>query len=217
MIAIIPARGGSKGIPNKNIKIINGKPLIWWSIDVLEKANVDRIIVSTDSVVYKKIIEDFNFSKVEVIIRSTKNSSDTSSTESVLIETINTLGLQDDIILVQATSPLIKTNHINEGINLYKKYDSILSVVCQKRFFWNKDGVPLNYDYKNRPRRQDFEDVFIENGAFYINSSVNIIKTKNRLSGKIGLYEMPLYSYFELDDDSDWEIISKLFELKNIE
>tara|TARA_B110000240_G_C13511073_1_gene459421 strand:- start:3690 stop:4343 length:654 start_codon:yes stop_codon:yes gene_type:complete len=217
MIAIIPARGGSKGIPNKNIKIINGKPLIWWSIDVLEKANVDRIIVSTDSVDYKKIIEDFNFSKVEVIIRSTKNSSDTSSTESVLIETINTLGLQDDIILVQATSPLIKTNHINEGINLYEKYDSILSVVCQKRFFWNKDGAPLNYDYKNRPRRQDFEDVFIENGAFYINSSVNIIKTKNRLSGKIGLYEMPLYSYFELDDDSDWEIISKLFELKSFE
>ena len=217
MIAIIPARGGSKGIPNKNIKIINGKPLIWWSIDVLEKANVDRIIVSTDSVDYKKIIEDFNFSKVEVIIRSTKNSSDTSSTESVLIETINTLGLQDDIILVQATSPLIKTNHINEGINLYEKYDSILSVVCQKRFFWNKDGAPLNYDYKNRPRRQDFEDVFIENGAFYINSSVNIIKTKNRLSGKIGLYEMPLYSYFELDDDKDWEIISKLFELNSSE
>ena len=213
MIAIIPARGGSKGIPNKNIKLINGKPLIWWSINALEKANVDRIIVSTDSVDYKKIIEDFNFSKVEVNIRSTKNSSDKSSTESVLIETINKLGLQDDIILVQATSPLIKTNHINEGIDLYKKYDSILSVVSQKRFFWNKDGIPLNYDYKYRPRRQDFEDIYIENGAFYINSSVNIINTKNRLSGKIGLYKMPLYTYFELDDDSDWEIISKLFEL----
>ena len=217
MIAIIPARGGSKGIPNKNIKIINGKPLIWWSIDVLEKANVDRIIVSTDSVDYKKIIEDFNFSKVEVIIRSTKNSSDTSSTESVLIETINTLGLQDDIILVQATSPLIKTKHINEGINLYEKYDSILSVVSQKRFFWNKESIPLNYDYRNRPRRQDFDEIFVENGAFYINSSENIINTKNRLSGKIGLYEMPLNSYFELDDDKDWEIISKLFELNSSE
>lgn len=217
MIAIIPARSGSKGIPDKNIKIINGKPLIWWSINALENSNVNRIIISTDSSYYKEIIENFNFSKVEIIIRSKKNSSDISSTESVLIETIKKLELKDDIILVQATSPLTKTIHFNEAIDLYKKYDSIISVVSQKRFFWNKNGTAVNYDYQNRPRRQDFDDIFVENGAFYINSSKNILKYKNRLSGKIGLYKMPLYSYFELDEDSDWEIISKLFELKTIE
>lgn len=208
MIAIVPIRSGSKGIPNKNIKSFNGKPLIWWVLDSLEKSNVEQIIVSTDPE-YKDIIEKFGFSKVITYTRNSKNSRDTSSTEDVLLETISNLNLKGDIILAQATSPLTTFEDINGGINLYKDYDSILSVVNQKRFIWNKEGA-INYNYNNRPRRQDWNGFFVENGAFYINSSENILKYKNRLSGNIGLYEMPEYTYYEIDDINDWVIMESI-------
>lgn len=209
MIAILPIRSGSKGIPNKNIKLFNGKPLIWWVLNSLEQSNISQIIVATDPE-YKDIIDNLGFSKTKTYIRNPKNSRDTSSTEDVLLETINQLGIEDDIMLVQATSPLTTTHDINGGIELYKKYDSILSVVNQKRFIWDKTGEPINYNYRNRPRRQDWEGFFVENGAFYINSSSNILKYKNRLSGNIGLYEMPESTYYEIDDISDWVIMESI-------
>jgi N-acylneuraminate cytidylyltransferase len=90
--------------------------------------------------------------------------------------------------------------------------DSLLSAVRTKRFFWNASGEPLNYDYNNRPRRQDFEGLFMENGAFYINSVENILKFKNRLSGKVGVYEMPEASGFEIDEPEDWIIVESLLQ-----
>ena len=95
---------------------------------------------------------------------------------------------------------------------MYKNYDSILSVVNQKRFIWDSRGKSLNYNYKKRPRRQNFEGYFVENGAFYINSSKNILKYKNRLSGKIGLCEMDEKTYYEIDSHNDWEIIENLIK-----
>ncbi len=209
MIAILPIRSGSKGIPNKNIKSFNGKPLIWWTLNSLEQSNISQTIVATDPE-YKDIIDDLGFLKTKTYVRNPKNSRDISSTEDVLLETINQLNLKDDIMLVQATSPLTTTHDINEGIKLYKNYDSILSVVKQKRFIWDKVGESINYDYKNRPRRQDWDGFFVENGAFYINSSENILKYKNRLNGNIGLYEMSESTYYEIDDISDWVIMESI-------
>lgn len=209
MVAIVPIRSKSKGIPNKNIKLFNGKPLIWWVLNSLEQSNISEVIVATDSE-YKNIIDNLGFSKTKIYIRDPKNSRDTSSTEDVLLETINQLNLKDDIMLVQATSPLTTTHDINGGIKLYKDYDSVLSVVRQKRFIWDRIGNPTNYNYKNRPRRQDWEGFFVENGAFYINSSSNILKHKNRLSGNIGLYEMPESTYYEIDNISDWVIMESI-------
>jgi N-acylneuraminate cytidylyltransferase len=81
-----------------------------------------------------------------------------------------------------------------------------------KRFFWNENGTPINYDYKNRPRRQDFDGMLMENGAFYISSIGNIKKYKNRLSGKIAIYEMPEYTAIEIDEEDDWIIAEKLMQ-----
>jgi len=211
MIAIVPIRSGSKGIPNKNIKLLGGKPLVWWILNALENSNVDQIIVATDEE-YMELISELEISKKITYVRDSKNSKDESSTEDVLIEIINNLQINDDIMLAQATSPLTTSNDINNGIKLYKNFDSIVSVVKQKRFIWDKNGTATNYDINNRPRRQDWEGYYVENGAFYINHSSNILKDKNRLSGRIGCSIMNDKTYFEIDSEDDWIVIENLIK-----
>ena len=86
VVAFVPARGGSKSIPEKNIKMFCGKPLIFWNLQELQNSNVDEIIVATDSDKIKSVVNSFNFSKVKIYERSIENTQDTSSTESVMIE-----------------------------------------------------------------------------------------------------------------------------------
>lgn len=216
IIAFVPARGGSKSIPLKNIKDLCGKPLIYWNLLSLENSeSINKIIVSTDSKKIEEVVRNFNFSKVEIHKRSKINASDTASTESVImeyIESAKSLNQNDIFILVQATSPLTTTKHFEEAIDLYKKggFDSLLTCVRNKRFFWNNDGTSKNYDYKNRPRRQDFSGSLMENGSFYINRIKNIVESKNRLSGKIGIYEMPEYTAIEIDEEDDWLLMESL-------
>lgn len=214
-VAFIPVRGGSKSIPLKNIKDFCGKPLVYWNIKALQDADcIDKIIVATDSSIIKETVNSFDFSKVSIYDRKAENAVDTASTESVMLEYIESAKLSEDLIfmLVQATSPLTQTVHFEEAMNMYNsgKYDSLLTCVKNYRFFWNEDGTSKNYDYKNRPRRQDFDGVFMENGAFYINSVKNIKEYKNRLSGKIGIYEMPEYTATEIDEPDDWIILENL-------
>ena len=215
VIAFIPVRGGSKSIPLKNIKPFCGKPLVCWNIEALEQCGqIDRIIVATDSVEIENVVREHHFSKTEIYRRLPENASDTASTESVMLEYIDAKKMSDEtvFILVQATSPLTQTEHFDGAMEMYKSgaYDSILTCVRNKRFFWNVDGTSHNYDYRKRPRRQEFDGMFMENGAFYINTVGNIIRDKNRLSGKIGIYEMPEYTSIEIDEPDDWTILEQL-------
>lgn len=219
VIAFIPARGGSKSIPEKNIKSFCGKPLIFWNLQELQNSNADNIVVATDSEKIKNIVNSFNFSKVSVYDRSNENSQDISSTESVMLEYINSISLSDTdtFMLVQTTSPFTQKNHFNEGLELFEKHDAVLSCCESKRFSW-RDGKSMNYDIYNRPRRQDFEGTLIENGAFYISSVSDIKKTKNRISGDIATYKMPEFTYIEIDEPEDWivaESLMKKFILKD--
>lgn len=216
-IAFIPVRGGSKSIPLKNIKPFCGKPLVYWNVSALQESqSVDKIVVATDSPVIKETVSAFGFNKVELYDRKVENASDTASTESVMLEYIEAVHLSDDdvFMLVQATSPLTETKHFGEGLRLYNsgKYDSVLTCVRNYRFFWSDDGTSKNYDYMNRPRRQNFNGMFMENGAFYINSVKNIKTSGNRLSGKIGIYEMPEYTATEIDEPDDWIILENLMQ-----
>ncbi len=216
-IAFIPVRGGSKSIPLKNIKLLAGKPLVYWSAKAANDARyIDKVIIATDSKEIKEAVKSFNLNKLEIYDRNPENAKDTSSTESVMLEYIEVakLNSNDKFFLIQATSPLLKSKQIDE---MYKKMlednaDSILSCVSNKRFFWTKNGAAINYDYKNRPRRQDFDGCLMENGACYINSVGNIIKDKNRLSGKISTYTMPEYTSCEIDEPDDFIIIERLME-----
>lgn len=214
-IAFIPVRGGSKSIPLKNIKPFCGKPLVCWNIEALEGCDlIDEIIVATDSDKIEETVLAQSYTKTKIYHRSAENACDTASTESVMLEYIKYAHLpQEDIfMLVQATSPLTETQHFTEALNIYLKgeYDSMLTCVRNYRFFWNENGTSKNYDYMNRPRRQNFKGELMENGAFYINTVNNILQSGNRLSGKIGIYEMPEYTATEIDEPDDWIILENL-------
>lgn len=215
IVAFVPVRGGSKSIPLKNIKELCGKPLVYWVLNALEQApHVDEIVLATDSATIKEEVAKFEMSKVIVYDRDPQNAADSSSTESVMLEYINKseLNADDVFMLVQATSPLTSKEDIQAAVDIFnnEKYDSLLSCVRTKRFFWQDNGQALNYDYNNRPRRQDFDGLLMENGAIYINSVSNILEDENRLSGKIGIYEMPEYTAIEIDEPEDWIIIENL-------
>lgn len=214
-IGLIPVRHNSKSIPNKNIKELCGKPLVYWSAKALQECKmIDEFYIACDSDEIKNVVLSFNFSKLKIYSRRAENATDTASTESVLIEFLESLSINasDTIVLVQATNPFLETTHLTEALLDYNEHnkDSMLSCCRIKRFFWDEDGSPINYNYENRLRRQDFKGTLIENGAFYINKTENIIKHNNRLSGAIGIYEMPDYSATEIDEPDDWAIVEKL-------
>ena len=222
-IAFIPVRAGSKSIPLKNIKELNGNPIVYWVAKAACGADcIDKVVVATDSDKIKEVVKSFGFKKLEVYDREAKNASDTASTESVMLEYIEKSKLSDDdnFFLIQATSPMLKSEHID---GMFKKFqnsnaDSIFSAVIEKQFHWrftnkNTDLVePVNYDYRNRPRRQEFEGLIAENGACYINSVKNILRDKCRLSGKITYYELPSYTAYEIDEEADWVIVEELMK-----
>ena len=215
VIAFIPVRGGSKSIPLKNIKPLCGKPLVCWNVEALEACpQVDEVIVATDSDEIWKTVESRNYKKTKLYRRSAENACDTASTESVMLEYIKYADLpeRDIFMLVQATSPLTESVHFSEALQKYAigEYDSMLTCVRNYRFFWNEDGSSINYDYMNRPRRQNFSGMLMENGALYINTVGKILSNENRLGGKIGIYEMPEYTATEIDEPDDWMILEKL-------
>ena len=216
VVAFIPLRGGSKTIPLKNIKEIAGRPLAYWALDAACGCDlINKVYVSTDSERIKNIIEDYGSEKVEVIRRSKETATDLATTESAMLEFAGKIDFSD-MVLVQATSPLIESVHLEEGINKYfdTHAESLVSVVRQKRFIWKKredDSIkPLNYDLLKRPRRQDWSGYLVENGAFYITSKKGLLKSSSRISGRTVCYEMPGETYVELDEPSDWQIAETL-------
>lgn len=221
-IAFIPVRGGSKSIPLKNIKLLNGKPLVYWTALAAEQAKcIDKLLIATDSEEIKSTVLSFGFKKLEVYDRDKNNAADTSSTEDVMLEYINKSEMGDDdlFFLIQATSPMLKAEHIDGMYNEFCKNDSdsMFTGVREKQFKWvgvnDKNGLkPVNYDYRNRPRRQDFEGLIAENGACYINSVKNIKRDRCRLSGKITAFELPSYTLYELDEPSDWIIVEEMMK-----
>ena len=219
-IAFIPVRGGSKSIPLKNIKILAGKPLVYWTAKAANDSKyIDKVIIATDSPEIEQTVKSFNLSKLEIYRRKPENAQDTSSTESVMLEYIEKSVLRDDdnFFLIQATSPMLKAEHIDGMFNAYieSSCDSAFSCVREKQFHWIEtlNGVePINYDYKKRPRRQDFCGILAENGACYINKVSNIKTDKCRLSGKIFAYELPSYTSYEIDEPEDWIIIEEIMK-----
>ena len=221
-IVFIPVRGGSKSIPLKNIKSFCGKPLVFWVANAaLQAVKVDKIVIATDSAEIKDTVNALNFEKLEVYDRNPINAQDTSSTESVMLEYIGAAKIDPEstMILLQATSPFLKATDIDAGLDQLaaSEKDSLLSCANIKRFFWQKDGNPMNYDFNHRPSRQDFDGALIENGAMYINKVKNIVANENRLNGSIDIYEMPEYTMTEIDEPDDWvyaEYLMKKYLLK---
>ena len=216
-IAFVPLRYGSKSIIEKNIKDFCGKPLTFWVLRALQESkSIDLIVVATDSDIIESVVKKLEMPKVLVYRRSEQSAQDAASTEMVMLEYLDSSSHSPDDVfaLFQATSPFTTSENIDEAMNQYfaNGKDSIVSCTRSKRFFWSESGLPINYSYEKRPRRQEFQGFLMENGAFYISKVKNILLYKNRIGGKIGLYEMPEYTSIEIDEPSDWIIAEKIFE-----
>ena len=206
VVAFIPVRGGSKSIPLKNIKDFCGKPLVYWTAKAANDAvSVDKVVVATDSEAIRSVVLSFDLPKLSVYARDAENAQDASSTESVMLEYIHKANLPqgDTFILIQDIDRAVAECR-NKGA------DSLLSCSRTKRFFWNENGTPVNYDFRSRPRRQEFAGTLMENGAFYISSVGAILASSCRLSGKVAVYEMPEYCGVELDEPEDWSVLERL-------
>lgn len=214
-IAFVPVRCGSKSIPMKNIKLFCGKPLIYWVLKALDGVDeVDEVYIATDCDEIRSTVNSFVLPKNKIYMRDPENAQDESSTESVMLEFLDKKDFKDNdvFLLVQATCPLATEDDFRQALQQYSKTksDSLLTCARMKIFLWNSEGKSLNYDFRKRPLRQEVEGELMENGAFYITSVGALAKFKNRLSGKISIYEMPEYTAIDIDDDDDWLVAEML-------
>lgn len=217
IITIIPARGGSKGLPRKNVLPFNGMPLIVHSIKYALGCNlINTVYVSTDDEEIAKISTEYG---AKVIHRPEHLSGDEATTEFAIEHTLSEISEKPDIVvLLQATSPIRPQNSLNEALNKFieNNYDSMLSISPSHRFFWSVDdensAIP-QYDFLNRPRRQDMKrtDIkFVENGSVYIFTYKHFQSVKNRLGGNIGYIEFDEKFSYEIDSITDFQFLETL-------
>ena len=215
--SIILARGGSKGVPNKNKRNFCGKPLISWTIEQCIDGGIDKddIFVSSDS---HDILEIGHEYGVGSILRTPEVSDDDATSELSWIYSINylrKLGFNYDWIFApQVTSPMREPSDIENGLLMAKsgEYDSLFAATkTDQCSLWKrgKDGLEsIGYDYKNRKRRQDNDIQYIENGSFYMFKPDSIKKFNNRMYGNIGIVEMDQWKSFEIDSIDDFKLCS---------
>lgn len=226
VVALIPARGGSKGIKNKNLKNLAGKPLLAYSIEAAKNSeSIEKVFVSTDDKEIAEVALKYGAEVVpqegvegEVNVNIPYDLSKDSYLNSGLSE-IRKKGFEPEhIIFMQCTSPLTNSEDLKNAYNLFlsEKLDSLASVTSGRGgfkcggFMWDKDG-PL-FDPKARKKRQDLPELYLENGAFWIFSAKGLSKHENRLHGKMGKYVMPTIRSFEIDEPEDFEIVSYLMD-----
>ncbi|MCF7808986.1 MAG: acylneuraminate cytidylyltransferase family protein [Candidatus Marinimicrobia bacterium] len=216
---IIPARGGSKGVPRKNVLPFLGQPLITHSIQYAKSSDlVTRVFVSTDDEEISTISTDAG---ADIITRPAEISGDTATTEAAIEHALSWWQeheLRPDIIvLLQATSPVRPNGSLDEALKKFQAQgnDSMLSLSPTHRFFWTLNGnrASAGYDYLNRPRRQDMvnSDIrYVENGSVYIFTRDHFQSTGNRLGGDIGYIVFPEEYGIEIDTEADFTLLETI-------
>jgi len=212
VLAIIPARGGSKGIPHKNIVPGGGKPLVAWTLTAALKAErVTRVVVSTDDDKIARVAKRYG---AEVVKRPADISGDTASSESALLHVLETLKKTENympelVVFLQATSPLTTAGDIDRCVEklITEKADTAFTATPFHYFVWKKEAdggyAGVNHDKRTRPRRQDREPQYLENGAVYVMRIAGFLQTKHRFFGKTVISEMPAERCFEIDEPHD--------------
>lgn len=205
-------------MPRKNVRTLDGKPLIAHSIEhALSSGVIDDVFVSTDDAEIAKVSESFG---AKVIWRPAELASDTASSESALVHAMSELGKigidPEHVFFLQCTSPVRKPGDLRLAFELMRaeNADSLLTATRNHGFLWAYDQegriVSVNYDFRNRPRRQDMSPQFRENGSFYIFKPFVLREFNNRLGGKVALYEMTEECSYEIDSDVDFQVIETL-------
>lgn len=210
--SIILARGGSKGLPRKNLIDLCGKPLISYAISAsLSSSFVKETWVSTDDKEIEMVSKSLG---AFVLKRPSEFAMDFSPSEDALLHFHKNIPY-DVLVFIQPTSPQIKAEYIDSGISklIADNLDSVFSVT-KKHWIptWSLDISPIGWNPNNRPRRQDRPEYYEENGAFYITTRSQFAKTNNRYGGKMGIIEVPLEESFQIDTMEDLVLVRKLME-----
>ena len=219
-LAVVAARGGSKGIPLKNLIEICGKPLIAWTVMQAAAARgVDVVAVSSDS---DQILAAAEAAGAVGVRRPDAISGDLDSSESAWLHALDTLdgklGPFKRIVALQATSPIREPSDIEQALEAFErdKLDSLLSVCEVEDYFNWRIGAngpePINYDYHNRRMRQQIEKRYLENGSFYILIPSLLREQKNRLGGKIGFHLMERHKMFQIDRMEDIKLCAAIMQ-----
>lgn len=217
-IFFIPIRKGSKGIPNKNVNILGGKPLVCWIIDTLQALDEHKEIwIATDSEYAQQLLTNRYGDTVNIYRRSSQSATDVSPVIEVVNEFIAFHSISDEtnFVLTQATSPLTSVGDFTKLMEYMNDnvFDSYISCCRVKKFCWSETGKPLNYSLDNKPMRQNYSGILMETGAFYA-SSVRAIKQSGMLlSGNIKIVETGEGTMIDIDNERDWQI-AELF-IKN--
>lgn len=228
LLIIIPARGGSKGIPRKNIKPLNGKPLIYYAIDTARAITTDEnICVSTDDMEIKSVVE--NYGLRVPFLRPKELSTDTAGTYEVLLHALDYYEKQgkhyDIVLLLQTTSPFRTAEHVKEALALYDKSqaDMVVSVKeCPANPYYNvfeEDSNGYLHVCKgngNIFRRQDAPKVYEYNGAIYIMDAEKLKNTHMHKMQKRVKYIMDAQSSFDLDTMQDWEMAEMILKTSKL-
>ena len=219
-LAVVAARGGSKGIPLKNLIDICGKPLIAWTVMQAAAARgVDVVAVSSDN---GEILAAAEAAGAVGVRRPDAISGDLDSSESAWLHALDTLdgklGPFERIVALQATSPIREPSDIEQALEAFERdrLDSLLSV-CEVEDYFNwrigADGPePINYDYHNRRMRQQIEKRYLENGSFYVLIPSLLREQKNRLGGKIGFHLMERHKMFQIDRMEDIKLCAAIMQ-----
>lgn len=215
-IAIIPARGGSKGIPRKNIIPFHGKPLIYWSIKAaLEAELIDAVQVSTDDAEIAAVSRQAG---AQVIMRPDDISNDIASSEDALIHALSQLDERPELtVFLQCTSPLTHSQDIDNCIRklLDSNADSAFTATESHRFIWKNcnQASGVNHNPAERKRRQELEKEYAENGAVYVMRTEEFMRTGHRFFGKTVISEMPATRTWEIDSVEDILVAEALSQL----
>jgi YrbI family 3-deoxy-D-manno-octulosonate 8-phosphate phosphatase len=217
-LAIIPARGGSKGVPRKNVTLLAGRPLIAWTIGAAREAKrVTRVVVSTDDAEIARVAGECG---AGVVWRPAEISDDSASSESALLHVLGHLRETENyrpelLAFLQCTSPLTTAADIDGtiGAMLDQRADCALSAARFFHFVWRVDSdgaCGVNHDKRVRQRRQERPPEFLENGAVYAMRTDGFLAARHRFFGKTAIYEVAAGRALEIDEPGDFEVAEVL-------
>ena len=220
-VAIIPARGGSKGVPRKNLRRVGGIALVERAVRAAAAASaVDLVVVSTDD---DEIARIGSAAGALIVRRPADLAGDTASSESAVLHALDDLEARGHavgtVVFIQAKSPFIPTDGIDEAVGHIHddRFDSVFSAHETYGFLWRRDqngrAEAINHNAASRPRRQDREPHYLETGAFYAFSADGFRESKHRFFGRVGIVEVPERTAIEIDDEQQLSVASAVADL----
>ncbi len=211
-IAVIPARGGSKGLPRKNLLPLCGKPLVAWTIEsALAAQNVERVVVSTDDPQIAQVSRAYG---AEVVQRPPEISGDASPSEEALLHALEALNIdRGPLAFLQCTAPLTLPQDIDGTLALLASADTAFTATPWHRFLWKATPAgaePIGHSKDVRLMRQQLEPHYLEVGAVYAMRAEGLLRTRRRFHGATAIYQLPPERSLEIDDETDWVLVEAL-------